>query len=355
MAKKLKALVTGGAGFLGAHLVQQLLDTGLYDVTILDIRDTGRCKAPVVVADLRKQEEVTRALAGVDVVFHCATATPTGENTVNKQLMYSVNVDGTKNVIQACLDNKINYLVFTSSSSVVFDGKPLHFVTEDHPYAAKPMDYYTQTKIMAEQLILEANGKGGLSTVALRPSAIFGEGDLVMVPTAIRQARLGKLKYIIGDGTNMIDWTYVGNVAQAHVDAAAALLDPVRGPKVAGRPFFITNQDPRRFWGMMGDICEGLGYPRPHIHLPFLLVLVIAGIFEYVVRPLVRPFKDLRSDFTVSRVWIATTPRTFSSKAASEELGYKPRVGMDEAVRRTLKSFEHLRNDKQVLVDKKAS
>lgn len=341
---KLKALVTGGAGFLGQHIVQQLIDTGKYDVFIFDIRDTGTARAPVIVGDLRKHDQVASAVKGKDIVFHCATAAPTGENSLNNELMHSVNVDGTTNVINACMDCGVPNLVFTSSASVVFDGKKLDFVNEQHAYASKPMDYYTQTKIMAEKLILEANGKGGLQTVALRPSAIFGEGDLVMVPTVVKQAKAGKMKYIIGDGKNEIDFTYVGNVAQAHLDAAAALQDPKRALKVAGRAFFITNQAPISFWTMMGNVCQGLGYRRPSIKLPFWLIIAIAALFEYVIRPLLTPFVKLNTDFTVNRILIATTQRTFDNTAAINDLGYKPKVSMDEALKRTLLSFERLRN-----------
>lgn len=126
--------------------------------------------------------------------------------------------------------------------------------------------------------------------------------------------------------------------------AAKALADPKRSPSVAGKPFFVTNQQPMRFWGMLGDVCEGLGYSRPSIHLPFLLIIFIAAIFEYIIRPLVKPFKELNTDFTVNRMLIATTQRTFNNKAAIESLGYKPKVPMDEALTRTLLTFEHLRN-----------
>ncbi len=84
------------------------------------------------------------------------------------------------------------------------------------------------------------------------------------------------------------------------MQAAAALSSP-RADAVAGKAYFVTNQDPRPFWGMMGDVCEGLGYARPRIHLPFALIIVIAALFEYVIRPLVAPFKTLNTDFTVNR------------------------------------------------------
>jgi sterol-4alpha-carboxylate 3-dehydrogenase (decarboxylating) len=98
----------------------------------------------------------------------------------------------------------------------VFDGSDLVGVDETAPYTARPMDYYTQTKVTGEQLVLAASSPQ-LAVVALRPSGIFGEGDTVMVPTFVKQAKAGKMKYIIGDGRNMWDFTYVGNVAQAHV------------------------------------------------------------------------------------------------------------------------------------------
>jgi sterol-4alpha-carboxylate 3-dehydrogenase (decarboxylating) len=103
-----------------------------------------------------------------------------------------------------------------AAAAVVFDGSDLVGVDESLPYTTRPMDYYTQTKIAGEELVLAANSQQ-LAVVALRPSGIFGEGDTVMVPTFVKQAKAGKMKYIIGNGQNVWDFTYVGNVAQAHV------------------------------------------------------------------------------------------------------------------------------------------
>lgn len=105
----------------------------------------------------------------------------------------------------------------------------------------------------------------------------------------------------------------------------------------------MTNQDPKTFWGMIGDVCEGLGYQRPRIHLPFLLILLVAMLFEYVIRPLLAPIKKLNSDFTVNRILITATNRTHSFTKAQQDLGYRPKVPMDEALKRTIRAFEHLR------------
>jgi sterol-4alpha-carboxylate 3-dehydrogenase (decarboxylating) len=338
--EKVKALVTGGAGFLGQHLVQQLVDSGRWEVTVFDIREAKVPGAITIIGDLRNPQQVEEACKGMEVVFHCATAAPTGAGALNKSLMDGVNVQGTKNIISACQACKVTKLVATSSASVVFDGHTLQMVEETHDYAQKPMDYYTKTKIESEQLVLTANGVGGVATCALRPSGIFGEGDPLFVPTVAKQAANGKMKYVIGNGKNEMDFTYVGNVAQAHIQAAEALsLDSA----LAGSAYFITNQQPLPFWTMMGHVVEGLGYRRPYIHLPFLLIITIAFIFEYIIRPLISPIKTLETDFTVNRILLATTERTFSCAKAKRDFGYVPKVSMEEGIKRTLKSFQHLR------------
>ena len=125
--------------------MEQLLEAGQYDVTVFDIRDTGMSQdVKVVVGDLRNPAQVDAAVEGVAVVFHVATAAPSGENSLNKSLMYSVNVEGTRNVLDACVRHHVPRLVYTSSASVVFQGRNLDMVDETCPVAEKPMDYYTQ-------------------------------------------------------------------------------------------------------------------------------------------------------------------------------------------------------------------
>ena len=121
-----------------------------------------------------------------------------------------VNVKGTKNVIQACIDNVrttaiilkashlslqgVKQLVFTSSASVVFDGSSLHNVDESRPYCAKHFDAYNESKALAEAAVLEANGKSGLATIALRPASIFGPRDVQAWPGFLGAAKAGKSK-----------------------------------------------------------------------------------------------------------------------------------------------------------------
>lgn len=256
--------------------------------------------------------------------------------------MTDVNVGGTKNVVAACAAAGIKTLVFTSSASVVFDGRDLDGVDERAPYAARPMDYYTATKIEAEKIALAAHAPPSLSTIALRPSGIFGEHDALLVPTAVAKARQGKMKYTIGGGQNLMDWTYAGNVAAAHLAAARALADPEKAPLVGGRPYFVTNDDPRPFWTFMGDLLEPLGYGRPHVNLPYWPLYIIACIYAAVIA-LLRPLVAIpASDFTPMRITISAATRRLNCGAAIRELGYRPTVSIEDGVARTVASFAAL-------------
>lgn len=261
-------------------------------------------------------------------------------------------MEGTQNVVDACDEHAVSRLIYTSSASVVFDGRDLLGVTEDAPYAEKPLDYYTTTKIAGEKLVLAANNNrrvGGLLTCALRPSGIFGPGDTLFVPTLAKQGAAGKSKYIIGDGRNLMDFTYVGNVADCHLLADEALrtggVDWPDSCPADGRPFFVTNGQPVPFWSFLGDVLGGLGYPRPRVKLPLLLLLFLAAVFEYVVRPLLVALlrRDVTSDFTLNRMRIASSNRTFSIAAARRDLGYVPTVTLEEGIAHTLAAYQHLR------------
>ncbi len=345
-AAPLTVCVTGGAGFLGRHIVEQCLkDFENVHVKVLDIRVPPKSDqirgVEYCTCDLRDANDVARAIAGATVVIHTATAAPTGANAYNKQLMTSVNVDGTRNVKDACLAHGVKALVYTSSASVVFEGKDLFLVDESTPYAAKPMDFYSETKIMGEKIAIEPSP---LPSCALRPSGIFGEYDTLTVPTIVQKAQAGKMRFQIGDGTNKMDWTYAGNIAVAHTLAAKSLLRDGTAAPCAGRAYFITNDDPRPFWTMMGDICEGLGYDRPSKRLPLLPLMLIAHLVQLIVVPLLALFgKRLELDFTPFRLAVSTTNRTFSCKRAKKDLGYVPAVSLEEALDQTFKYFDHLR------------
>jgi sterol-4alpha-carboxylate 3-dehydrogenase (decarboxylating) len=357
------ALITGGSGFLGRHLVELLVERG-YNVIVVDLKlfPFTEYSESELVKSLRSQVrdisvdignydalwEALRSVPRIDAVFHCATASPTAANAANRKLMEYVNIEGTKQVIRFCLERGIRYLVYTSSASVVFAGLDLIDVDEESaPLAKKDIDFYTYTKRVAEQLVLQTASSSStdparrvLYAVALRPSGIFGEYDPLFIPTLVSRARQGRMKYIIGSGRNAMDWTYVKNVAEAHYLAAEALQESdKRAKQLTGKAYFITNGDPRSFWGFLGSILQGLGYPPPRHRLPFALVYSIAWLvvlIDAVARLLGR---SLSTDFTPGRVLLATCERRVSCAAARRDLGYNPRFSIEDGLERTLRWF----------------
>ena len=256
--RPLTALVTGGGGFLGLAVVEQLLARGDR------VRSFARGVYPGLAAlgvevlrgDLRDAQVVGQACAGCDVVFHVAAkAGIWGRYAV----YYEPNVRGTQNVLAACREHGVHRLVYTSSPSVVFDGRSMEGVDESAPYPQKYHSHYSATKALAEQAVLAANGKT-LRTLALRPHLIWGPRDNHLVPRIVSQGRAGTLRRV-GDGTNKVDTTYIDNAARAHLLAADAL---ETNPQAAGRPFFISQGEPMALSEIINGILAAAGLPPPH-------------------------------------------------------------------------------------------
>ncbi|XP_073225314.1 3beta-hydroxysteroid-dehydrogenase/decarboxylase isoform X2 [Cicer arietinum] len=354
-------VVTGGRGFAARHLVEMLIRCNTYCVRIADLGPTielepseqlgilGQAlhtgRAQYVSIDLRNKAQVLKALEGAEAVFHMAAP---NSSINNYQLHYSVSVEGTKNVIDACVELKVKRLIYTSSPSVVFDG--VHGIqngNETLPYPPSHNDHYSATKAQGEAIVIKANGTGGLLTCCIRPSSIFGPGDKLLVPSLVDAARAGKSKFIIGDGNNIYDFTYVENVAHAHICADRALAsEGTISEKAAGEAYFITNMEPIKFWEFMSLILEGLGYQRPKIKIPAFVVMPIAHLVEWIYR-LLGPYGMKVPQLTPSRIRLLSCTRSFDSSKAKDRLGYAPIITLQEGMRRTIESYQHLRAENQ--------
>jgi UDP-glucose 4-epimerase len=237
----LKALVTGGAGFIGSNLVRALLARG-DEVRVLDNFSTGYRRnlepldAELVEGDLRSYERVAVAVNDVEVVFH-EGALPSVPRSIQDPLTSSaVNVEGTLNVLLAARDAGVRRVVFASSSSVYGDapGMPRR---ESQPLA--PIAPYAVSKLAAEQYCMVANRVFGVETVALRYFNVFGEyqdpqsGYAAVIPKFIRIMLDGERPTIFGDGETSRDFTHVENIVEANLAAAAE-------PAAAGRVMNIA-------------------------------------------------------------------------------------------------------------------
>jgi nucleoside-diphosphate-sugar epimerase len=208
-----------------------------------------------VVGDVSDGEAVKRAAAGVDGVIHVAAKVGMG---VDRRPFYRTNVDGTRNVIEACGFHRIQRLVYTSTPSVIFDATPHGGVDETRPYPARFYAPYPETKARAEREVLAADGDR-LRTCAIRPHLIWGPRDPHLIPGVVEAIRRGRMR-IVGDGTNVVDTVYVENAADAHI---AALDRLIPGSPVCGQAYFISQGAPVNLWAFLDTVMERIGEPKP--------------------------------------------------------------------------------------------
>ncbi|MGE3822335.1 MAG: NAD-dependent epimerase/dehydratase family protein [Isosphaeraceae bacterium] len=319
----LQALVTGGGGFLGGAIARRLVERGDR------VRSLARGDYPALRAwgvetprgDLADPGAVARAVRGMDVVFHVAAKAGIWGSAEDYR---RANVEGTRNVIEACRNAGVKTLVYTSSPCVVFNGRDMEGADESAPYPSHFDASYPATKAEAERLVLAANGPE-LATVALRPHLIWGPGDHHLVPRILARARAGRLRRI-GRGDPRIDATYVDNAADAHL-LAADRLEP--GSPIAGRAYFIAQGEPVPLWDLVDGILAAAGLPPVTRSLPLSVASVAAVLCETVYGAL-----RVRSEPPLTRFMVRelATSHWFDLTAARRDLGYAPRVSTAEGL-----------------------
>eukprot|EP00026_Physarum_polycephalum_P005121 Phypoly_transcript_05149.p1 GENE.Phypoly_transcript_05149~~Phypoly_transcript_05149.p1 ORF type:complete len:354 (+),score=60.59 Phypoly_transcript_05149:142-1203(+) len=331
-------LVVGGCGFLGRYIVEQLLARGA-SVRVFDLRKGFEdSRVQFFVGNIRSADDLRPALTGVTTVYN--TVSPPHGGTF--QQYYGVNVEGTKILLEVARECGVKQFIHTSSSSVVFGGKDLNGVDETACFPKKHIDPYSHTKEIAETYVLSQNGKGGMLTVAIRPSGIFGPRDSQFFPTALKAAHDGKWKYQIGNGKNKQDFTYVGNVAHAHLLASDKLKE---NNNIGGQAYFITNDEPASPWKILGKMYTAFGYGDPYIAIPALLMIYFAMLVDLIVW-ILSPIVTLHPNFTYFRVVTVAANRYFNINKAKQDLGYKPIVPLWEALDLTIRYYQDQENEK---------
>jgi nucleoside-diphosphate-sugar epimerase len=319
----LKALVTGGGGFLGKAIAGRLLERGD------EVRSFSRSEHPALTlmgvepcrGQLNDAAAVLRAVEGCDIVFHVAAKAgvwgPYEE-------YYQANVVGTRHVIDACRQCGVKRLVYTSSPSVVFDGTDMEGVDESVPYPKHFDSYYPQTKSEAEQLVLKANGSH-LATVALRPHLIWGPEDNHLVPRILERGAKGMLLRI-GRRECLVDTIYIDNAALAHLQAADHL---DIGSAVAGKAYFLSQGEPRPIWDVVNSILDAGGLPPVTRCISPRLACSVGAILETIYRILGLSGEPRMTRFVAREL---STAHWFDLSAARRDFGYQPVVSFDEGI-----------------------
>jgi nucleoside-diphosphate-sugar epimerase len=324
------ALVTGGGGFLGGYIIQALLARGDR------VRNFGRGDYPqlcaqavdVVRGDIRDRDAVAEACRGVECVFHAAALPGIG---MRWQMYDEVNRGGTENVLAGCIAAGVQQLVYTSSPSVVFAGDDQSGVDESAAYNFRWMEsnraYYSLSKARGEQSVLAANG-ARLRTCALRPHLIWGPGDTHLVPRLIARARSGRLRRV-GDGTNLVDVTYVENAADAHLQAARALATAVS--PVAGKAYFVSQGQPVNCWQWIDEVLALVDLPPITKSISLKSASRMGTVCEIAYRLLRLSGEPPMTRFLAAQLG---TSHWFDISAARRDFGYEPRVSTAEGMQR---------------------
>jgi 2-alkyl-3-oxoalkanoate reductase len=327
----MKALVTGGGGFLGSAIVRQLLARGDKVRTFsreaypeLSLLGVEQCRG-----DLSDAKAVLEAVRGCDIVFHVAAKAGIWGGY---EQYYRANVSGTENVVAACQAHQVGRLVYTGSPSVVFDGYDVEGGDESLPYPASYEAHYPHTKAVAEQIVLEANS-AELATVSLRPHLIWGPGDNHLVPRIVEKGRAGRLRRI-GKKPCLVDTIYVENAAEAHLNAADRLHP---GAPAAGKAYFISNGEPLPLWEMVNRILAAASLPPETRSISPQLAQAAGTLCETIWQVLRLSGEPPMTRFVASEL---SSAHWFDISAARRDLGYEPRISIDEGLLLLKASFD---------------
>eukprot|EP00062_Callorhinchus_milii_P008999 gi/632952711/ref/XP_007891999.1/ PREDICTED: putative short-chain dehydrogenase/reductase family 42E member 2 [Callorhinchus milii] len=292
------ALVTGGGGYFGFRLGCALVRSGV-SVILMDI-NKPRWFIPkgavFLQSDIRDYDALYKACEGVDCIFHAASYGMSGTEQLQKEQIESVNVGGTKCVIEVCIHRNIPRLIYTSTVNVVFGGQQIVQGDEETvPYVPldKHVDHYSRTKAIADQMVLAADGtpmKGGntLRTCVLRPPGIYGPQEQRHLSRVVVNIERRLFSFSFGNPNARMNWVHVDNLVEGHILAAEALT-VTKGHVASGQVYYINDGDSVNVFDWLTPLFVKLGY-RPWIRLPVQFIYIAAIIMEYLhmaLRPIV--------------------------------------------------------------------
>ena len=320
-------LVTGGGGFVGTAIVRRLVDQGCRVKvagrhTYEHLRDMG---VEFLVGDIADQEYAESVCRDVDTVFHVAAKAGIWGKWSE---YYNTNVIGTENIISGCRTHEVQRLIYTSTPSVVFDNKNIEGEGESLPYPSKFLCDYAKTKVLAEKKVLASGGER-LRTCAIRPHLIWGPGDPHLIPRLVERGRERALK-IVGSGANMVDITYIDNVAHAHMLAAVSL---EKDDKANGKAYFIGQEKPVNLWDWINDLFRELGVPVVKRRVPLAIAYFAGFVLEKAYRLSGSGDEPKMTRFLARQL---SSSHYFSHESARKDLGYEPIVLLDEGMEKLL-------------------
>ncbi len=328
-------LVTGGGGFLGRYIVEQLVSRG--DQVRLFSRkkyvELDALGVETIQGDICDVAAIQHAAEDVEILFHVAAVPGVWGSW---EMFHQINTIGTENVIAACRKNSVSKLIFTSSPSVIFDGKPHENGNETLPYPPEEsyLCHYPHSKALAEKKILAAND-AKLSTVALRPHLIWGPRDNHLIPRLIQKAKSGRLRQV-GDGNNLISMSYVENTAAAHLQAADALSP---GSAVAGNAYFINEAEPVILWNWINELLLIAGLPTIKKQISAKAAWRIGAVLEKCYKLFRLSSEPPMTRFVALQL---SSSHYYDISKAKQDFNFTPIVSYQEAMEKMVPELQRL-------------
>jgi nucleoside-diphosphate-sugar epimerase len=224
------------------------------------------------------------------------------------------------------MENAISRLIYTSTPSVVFNREDICNGDETLPYPERFLCHYAHTKALAEKMVLNA-ACDSFSTCALRPHLIWGPGDPHLIPRLIERGRKGQLR-IVGRGENLVDISYIDNVAHAHLLAAEIL---ETNQNISGQAYFISQGEPVNLWKWINDLFYKTGIPDVKKRVPFGLAFTVGKMQEFVHQCIFPAKEPKMTRFLAEQL---AKSHYFSIEKAKSDLGYVPIVSTAEGMNR---------------------
>jgi nucleoside-diphosphate-sugar epimerase len=334
----MKAVITGGTGFIGSRLVEKLIENG-YEVRCLvrkssETEPLKKLGIDLCYGDLSDHDSLRRLTKGGDLVYHLAAmVTDWG----SRRDFYSMNVDGTRVLLEASWDSGVKRFIHMSTSTVVWKSDfwevhDINDIDESYPYPKKYNDYYNETKAEAERFVTRFHERTGLETIVLRPSNVWGAGDRVILPRIVQAAKKGIL-FPMGSGHRWVSPCHVDNLVHALVLSAES-------DNHGGNIYFINDGVKIEHIEFLSRLLGAVGIKwAPKFTIPYSIAYGVAYAMEALFKIVNSKNPPVLTRFAVAAL---AGSRSYSIEKAKKEIGYKPIVNMDEGLRQLADWIERI-------------
>lgn len=320
----MKVLVTGGTGFVGKNLLSALVKER-HDIKVLVMESENTSCLPeqvtTCIGDLTDFESLKEAVQGVEVVIHLAAYFDFYAK--NKDLMFRVNVDGTRELMTLCAEVGVKRFIYCSSTETI---GPVEFPPADETAELRPQFDYSKSKIAAEEAVREITAETGLPHIIIRPTGIMGEGDLYTAYELINALNNEEVSVLPGTGEKRIMYTHVEDVVEGFVKA-------ITSTRAINETIILSPDEPMTYKELVRFISAKLGVKEPTRRVPTTVAKIGIGLMS--------PIKN-RGREKNTFLWHMKTvesmdqDRWYSNALAKELLGWTPQVTMQEGIEREI-------------------